>query len=62
MMQHLAPKSQPPRTLRQTGAALLAAMSMIMVVVHGLRLEAGPALTSLALFCLAATLVRGRSR
>ncbi len=43
-------------------AALLAAMSMIMVVVHGLRLEAGPALTSLALFSLAATLVRGRSR
>jgi len=43
-------------------AALLAAMALIMGVVHGLRLEAGAALVNLALFALAVTLVRGRSR
>lgn len=43
-------------------AALLAAMALIMTIVHGLRLEAGAAVTNLVLFALAATLVRGRSR
>ena len=43
-------------------AALLAAMALIMVVVHGVRFEVGAALTNLALFAFAATVVRGRSR
>ena len=43
-------------------AALLAAVALIMAVVHGLRLEAGATLINLGLFALAATVVQGRSR
>ncbi|HEV7354207.1 MAG TPA: DoxX family protein [Brevundimonas sp.] len=43
-------------------AALLAAMALIMAVVHGLQLEAGAVLLNVVLFTLAATVVRGRSR
>jgi hypothetical protein len=43
-------------------AALLAAMALIMVIVHALRLEAGAAGVNVLLFALAATVVRGRSR